>query len=98
MKKCPRFYTVDITGNGIGKSYFFRPCRRFIITFPKREYQSFDTFTLLDVEHAIIGVERIERNRVVLRVGKIYTVFPFCFSFNQLTQSLIRVPVSTSST
>ena len=62
-----------------------------VLRLPERQQQCLDAVLLLHVEHVIIGVERVERNRFLLRVGEIHAVRPVCLAPDHLAQALIGV-------
>src|SRR5699024_3525682 len=83
--------TVDITAHSVGQRNFLCTGRRFIVTFPKRKDERFDAFPFLDVENAIVRVERIKGNGDILGIGKVNTVLAFGLTLNQLAHSLIGI-------
>ena len=62
-----------------------------VLRLPERQQQCLDAVLLLHVEHVIIGVERVERNRFLLRVGEVHAVRPVCLAPDHLAQALIGV-------
>ena len=62
-----------------------------VLRLPERQQQCLDAVLFLHVEHVIIGVERVERNRFLLRVGEVHAVRPVCLAPDHLAQALIGV-------
>ena len=75
----------------IGKRHLFSSRGRFIVTFPQSEDKRLDGFLLLNVEHTVLHVERVEGYRVILLVGKVDAVLTVCPRMDKVTQSLIGI-------
>ena len=83
--------TVDIEGNGIGECYLLRTGGWLVVLFPQREQQGFDALPFLDVEHLVFREERVERDRIFIRIGIIDAVLAVRLAVDHLAQALITV-------
>ena len=61
------------------------------LALPQREQQRFDAVLLLHVEDVVVGVERIERDGLLFRVGKVDAVRPARLAPYHLAEPLIGV-------
>ena len=83
--------TLDIGVHRTAQFTAFRLRHFVVLRLPERQQQCLDAVLLLHVKHVIIGVERVERNRFLLRVGEVHAVRPVCLAPDHFAQALIGV-------
>ena len=75
----------------IGERHLLGSRRWLIVPFPQREDKCLDGLRLLNVEHTVLDIERIEGYRITLLVGKVDTILATCTGIDKVAQPLIRV-------
>ncbi len=82
---------LDIGTHGTAQFAAFRLRHLVVLRLPERQQQRLDAVLLLHVEHVIVGVERVEADRLLLRVGEIHAVRAARLAPYHLAQALIGV-------
>lgn len=83
--------TLQEEVHGIGECHLLGSRRWFIVSLPQREDKCLDGLLLLNVEHSVLDIERIEGYRITLLVGEVDAVLATCTGIDKVAQPLIRV-------
>ena len=62
-----------------------------VSTLPKCKQQRADTLPFLYIEEVIVRIERVERYRTFIGIGKIHTILALSLAVDKFTQFLIIV-------
>ena len=82
---------ADVEGDRIGNGYFLGTGSRLVVLFPQRKQQGLDALPFLNIEHVVLRVKRIERNRILIRIGVIDSVLAVSLAVYHPAQTLIAV-------
>ena len=72
--------TLDVGTHGTAQFAALGLCHLVVLRLPECQQQGLDAVLLLHVEDVIIGVERVERYGLLLRVGEIHAVRSACLA------------------
>ena len=86
---CPDALDVGTHGTAQFPAFGFR--HLVVLRLPERQQQRLDAVLLLHVKHVVVGVERVEADGLLLRVGEIHAVRAARLAPYHLAQSLIGV-------
>ncbi len=86
-----RLDTLNVGTHGTAQFAALRLRHLVVLRLPERQQQGLDAVLLLHVEDIIIGVERVERYGLFLRVGEVHAVRSACLAPDHAAQALIRV-------
>ena len=82
---------LNIGTHGTAQLAALRLCHLVVLRLPERQQQGLDAVLLLHVEDVIVGVERVEADGLIFRVGEIHTVRSACLASDHAAQALIGV-------
>ena len=86
-----RLDTLDVERHGIGECHLLGAGGRLVVLLPQGKQQGLDALSLLYVKYFVIGIERIERYRILIRIGEIDAVLTARLAVYHLAQALIGI-------
>ena len=86
-----RLDTLDKERHGIGKGDLLRTGGRLVILLPKGQQQCLDALPFLHIIHLVGGIEGIEADGALIRVGEVHPILALRLVAYHLAQALIAV-------
>ena len=78
--------------HGVREGHLLGARGSLVVPLPQGEDQCLDRLALLDVEHPVGGIEGVETDRLLLRIGQVDAVPAPAFLMDQVAKALVRVP------